>query len=61
MVLQRTSFPQSRSCFSLKIGKYWSKNLVRAYGHGEHTDEVLGELGIASDRLIEFKISGAVL
>ena len=36
-------------------------DLVRAPGHGEHTDEVLAELGIDGDRLIELKLSGAVL
>jgi crotonobetainyl-CoA:carnitine CoA-transferase CaiB-like acyl-CoA transferase len=33
----------------------------RAPGHGEHTDEVLGELGLDMDRILELKISGAVL
>lgn len=36
-------------------------DLVRAPEHGEHTDQVLGELGITGDRLLELKISGAVL
>ena len=34
---------------------------TRAPGHGEHTDEVLGELGLDMDKIIELKISGAVL
>ena len=29
--------------------------------HGEHTDEVLFELGLTYDEIIEHKISGAVL
>jgi crotonobetainyl-CoA:carnitine CoA-transferase CaiB-like acyl-CoA transferase len=33
----------------------------RAPGHGEHTDEVLGELGLDTDRIIELKIAGTVL
>jgi crotonobetainyl-CoA:carnitine CoA-transferase CaiB-like acyl-CoA transferase len=33
----------------------------RAPGHGEHTDEVLGELGLDIDQILELKISGAVL
>jgi crotonobetainyl-CoA:carnitine CoA-transferase CaiB-like acyl-CoA transferase len=33
----------------------------RAPGHGEHTDEVLGELGIDMDRILELKIAGVVL
>jgi len=32
-----------------------------APGHGEHTDEVLLELGLSYDEIIEHKISGAVL
>jgi crotonobetainyl-CoA:carnitine CoA-transferase CaiB-like acyl-CoA transferase len=36
-------------------------DLVRAPDHGEHTDEVLAELGIDGEELIELKISGAVL
>jgi crotonobetainyl-CoA:carnitine CoA-transferase CaiB-like acyl-CoA transferase len=34
---------------------------TRAPGHGEHTDEVLGELGLDMDKLMELKISGAIL
>jgi crotonobetainyl-CoA:carnitine CoA-transferase CaiB-like acyl-CoA transferase len=34
---------------------------TRAPGHGEHTDEVLGELGLDMDKIIELKISGAIL
>ncbi|TVT26035.1 CoA transferase [Amycolatopsis acidiphila] len=33
----------------------------RAPEHGEHTDEVLGELGLDMDRILELKISGSVL
>jgi crotonobetainyl-CoA:carnitine CoA-transferase CaiB-like acyl-CoA transferase len=33
----------------------------RAPGHGEHTDEVLGELGMDMEQILELKISGAVL
>jgi crotonobetainyl-CoA:carnitine CoA-transferase CaiB-like acyl-CoA transferase len=33
----------------------------RAPSHGEHTDEVLGELGIDMDRILELKIAGVVL
>jgi crotonobetainyl-CoA:carnitine CoA-transferase CaiB-like acyl-CoA transferase len=33
----------------------------RAPDHGEHTDEVLLELGLTMDEIIEHKISGAVL
>ena len=29
--------------------------------HGEHTDEVLLELGLSYDEILEHKISGAVL
>jgi crotonobetainyl-CoA:carnitine CoA-transferase CaiB-like acyl-CoA transferase len=34
---------------------------TRAPGHGEHTDEVLGELGLDMDQILDLKISGAVL
>ena len=33
----------------------------RAPDHGEHTDEVLLELGLSYDEIIEHKIAGAVL
>ena len=33
----------------------------RAPDHGEHTDEVLLELGLSYDEIIEHKVSGAVL
>jgi crotonobetainyl-CoA:carnitine CoA-transferase CaiB-like acyl-CoA transferase len=33
----------------------------RAPDHGEHTDEVLGELGLSEDEIIDAKVSGAVL
>lgn len=33
----------------------------RAPGHGEHTDEILGELGMDMDAILELKIAGAVL
>lgn len=36
-------------------------DLTRAPGHGEHTDEVLGELGLSEQELLDLKISGAVL
>jgi crotonobetainyl-CoA:carnitine CoA-transferase CaiB-like acyl-CoA transferase len=36
-------------------------DLVRAPDHGEHTDEVLGELGLDTDAILELKIAGAVL
>lgn len=36
-------------------------DLTRAPEHGEHTDEVLGELGFDIDRIMELKIAGAVL
>jgi len=36
-------------------------DLVRAPDHGEHTDEVLAELGIEGDELIQLKIDGAIL
>ncbi len=34
---------------------------TRAPRHGEHTDEVLCELGLDMDTIIELKISGAIL
>jgi crotonobetainyl-CoA:carnitine CoA-transferase CaiB-like acyl-CoA transferase len=33
----------------------------RAPDHGEHTDEVLLELGLTYEQIIEHKVSGAVL
>ena len=36
-------------------------DITRAPGHGEHTDEVLYELGLTEDELIELKIEGAIL
>jgi len=36
-------------------------NLTRAPEHGEHTDEVLGELGLDTDALIDLKVKGAIL
>jgi len=35
--------------------------LVRAPEHGEHTDEVLQELGLDMDTILELKVAGAVL
>lgn len=35
--------------------------LSRAPGHGEHTDELLAELGYSEEELIDFKVKGAVL
>jgi crotonobetainyl-CoA:carnitine CoA-transferase CaiB-like acyl-CoA transferase len=35
--------------------------LTRAPGHGEHTDEVLMELGLDMDAILELKVAGAVL
>ncbi|MDQ6696723.1 MAG: CoA transferase [Actinomycetota bacterium] len=35
--------------------------LVRAPDHGEHTDEVLAELGIGEEERIQLKIDGAIL
>jgi crotonobetainyl-CoA:carnitine CoA-transferase CaiB-like acyl-CoA transferase len=35
--------------------------LTRAPDHGEHTDEVLAQLGKSEEEIIELKISGAVL
>jgi crotonobetainyl-CoA:carnitine CoA-transferase CaiB-like acyl-CoA transferase len=36
-------------------------DLIRGPEHGEHTDEVLGELGLDMDQLLELKIKGAIL
>jgi crotonobetainyl-CoA:carnitine CoA-transferase CaiB-like acyl-CoA transferase len=36
-------------------------DLTRAPDHGEHTDEVLGELGLSMEELVELKIKGAIL
>ncbi len=36
-------------------------DLVRAPDHGEHTDEVLAELGLDTDAILDLKIKGAVL
>jgi crotonobetainyl-CoA:carnitine CoA-transferase CaiB-like acyl-CoA transferase len=36
-------------------------DLVRAPDHGEHTDEVLQELGLDMDAIMDLKISGAIL
>jgi crotonobetainyl-CoA:carnitine CoA-transferase CaiB-like acyl-CoA transferase len=38
-----------------------SPDLVAAPDHGEHTDEVLQELGYDMDQIIELKIKGAIL
>lgn len=35
--------------------------LTRAPDHGEHTDEVLMELGLDMDQIMELKVSGAIL
>jgi crotonobetainyl-CoA:carnitine CoA-transferase CaiB-like acyl-CoA transferase len=35
--------------------------LTRGPGHGEHTDEVLAELGLSEDEILELKVAGAVL
>lgn len=35
--------------------------LSRAPGHGEHTDELLAELGYSEDELIDLKVKGTVL
>ena len=36
-------------------------DLTRAPEHGEHTDEVLGELGYEMDALLDLKIKGVIL
>jgi crotonobetainyl-CoA:carnitine CoA-transferase CaiB-like acyl-CoA transferase len=36
-------------------------DLTRGPEHGEHTDEVLGELGYDTDALLELKIEGVIL
>lgn len=36
-------------------------NTKRAPEHGEHTDEVLEEIGLTMDEIVELKVSGAVL
>jgi crotonobetainyl-CoA:carnitine CoA-transferase CaiB-like acyl-CoA transferase len=36
-------------------------DLTRAPAHGEHTDEVLQELGLEMDELLELKMKGAIL
>jgi crotonobetainyl-CoA:carnitine CoA-transferase CaiB-like acyl-CoA transferase len=36
-------------------------DLMRAPDHGEHTDEVLQELGLDMDAILELKVAGAVL
>lgn len=36
-------------------------NTRRAPEHGEHTDEVLVEIGLTMDEIVELKVSGAVL
>ncbi|HEY2428659.1 MAG TPA: hypothetical protein VGI06_07005 [Acidimicrobiales bacterium] len=36
-------------------------DLTRAPDHGEHTDEVLLELGYDMDQLLELKLKGAIL
>jgi crotonobetainyl-CoA:carnitine CoA-transferase CaiB-like acyl-CoA transferase len=36
-------------------------DLTRAPDHGEHTDEVLGELGLDMDAIMDLKIKGVVL
>ena len=33
----------------------------RSPEHGEHTDEVLGEIGLSMEEIIEMKVSGAIL
>ena len=36
-------------------------DLTRAPDHGEHTDEVLGELGLEMDAILDLKLKGVVL
>ncbi len=36
-------------------------DLTRAPEHGEHTDEVLGELGLDMDAILDLKVKGVVL
>ncbi|MGH9080031.1 MAG: CoA transferase, partial [Acidimicrobiales bacterium] len=36
-------------------------DLTRAPDHGEHTDQVLEELGLDTEAILELKIKGAVL
>jgi len=36
-------------------------DITRAPDHGEHTDEILSELGLDTDTVMQLKISGAVL
>jgi len=36
-------------------------DITRAPGHGEHTDELLTELGLDMDRILELKVQGVVL
>jgi crotonobetainyl-CoA:carnitine CoA-transferase CaiB-like acyl-CoA transferase len=36
-------------------------DLVRAPEHGEHTDEVLQEMGLEMDAILDLKIKGAIL
>ena len=36
-------------------------DLVRAPDHGEHTDEVLGELGLDMDAILDLKVKGVAL
>jgi crotonobetainyl-CoA:carnitine CoA-transferase CaiB-like acyl-CoA transferase len=36
-------------------------DLTRGPEHGEHTDEVLGELGLDMDAIMDLKIKGVVL
>jgi crotonobetainyl-CoA:carnitine CoA-transferase CaiB-like acyl-CoA transferase len=36
-------------------------DLRRAPDHGEHTDEVLAELGLDQEQILQLKVAGAVL